>query len=360
MPGAAPGEVGRNVLNKILQSAEKLPFDEVKLYTKHKFINEIQNEFKDIEILTYRNLHKIHRDDVIHFTTLPTVLPNSKFLLYIYALLKKCRIIIQYHGDVRNELRSSYKDVVSLCHIITYVAVPKLLKNTDAVITHSYYMDSIIKKYGVKNSFVIPNAVDVSWFQSFIENTSTNDNVDNDNFNIFYHGRLSWEKGVDMLLEAFAKYVHNFPHSKLYLAGDGGQLKHLGKMCSMLGINKNVVFLGKIRKKTIMHYLKNVDIAIYPSRFDNFPLAIMEAMACAQCPVYFSRNVGIYDFIVQDSYQLCDFEPTMDNIYNILYDHSAITNNEIVQLQRKFAKKYTWDKVVEQYINVYKKLQGNL
>ncbi|KKG02324.1 glycosyltransferase family 4 protein [Methanosarcina mazei] len=354
----SPSNVARKLLAELINHNESLPFNEIILFSKQKDIDYIKENVQNLRVISYNELNKILGDNLVHFPVFPTVLPNSKFLLYLYSLLiKKERIIIQYHGDVRTELKSSYKDIYSLVHILSYILLPNILKSADMVVTHSDYMNTIIQKYGVQKSVVIPNALDNYWFQQnnesiYLKSPNIKSPVDKNMFNIFYHGRLSWEKGVDILLETIGYYVKKNSKMKVYLAGEGPQKKYLMELCSKMNIDKNVIFLGNICKEEIMFFLKNVNVAIYPSRFDNFPLAVLEALACANCPVYFSKNIGIYDFAIQDGFKLNIFEPEVADLINVL-DSASCNKNKNTEDQTLFAKNYTWDQVVLKYIKLY-------
>lgn len=355
LDNGSPAEVGRNILKKLLDRADMLPFSEIKIFCKEKDAPKIRDQFKDTDIITCKNLDKISKNDIVHIPVLPTILPNSKFVLYFYSkMIKREKIILQYHGDVRTELKSSYRDVISWVHILTYIFVPNLLNSADRVITHSYYMNKIIKDYGVKKCVVIPNAIEESWFRQLeTKDVFVKERINKDKFNIFYHGRLSWEKGVDLLIKAAEMHVKKNPNTIIYLAGEGPQKKYLMELCSRLDLNKSVRFLGNIKKEEIMFFLKNVDVAIYPSRFDNFPLAILEALACANCPIYFSKNIGIYDFVIQSHFQLNYFELNIENISKILNSFSMEENKNIIYEQMNFAKKFLWDVVILEYIKLY-------
>jgi len=140
----------------------------------------------------------------------------------------------------------------------------------------------------------------------------------------------------------------------VYVAGEGPQKKYLKELCSKLDIDKNVIFLGNICKESIISFLKGADIAIYPSRFDNFPLAVLEALACANCPVYFSKKIGIYDFVIQEKAELNTFDPSVVNIIELLHSTYLSTNKiNTVDEQKKFARNYTWDQVILKYIKLY-------
>lgn len=361
MGNGAPSEISRTILKYLLMYKDDLPFENIKIFCKKKDVPKVKEELKNIDIMTYSDLTKITQNSLVHIPVLPSILPNSKFLLYVYcSRIRRTKLILQYHGDVRNELKSSYKDIRSLVHILSYILLPNLLKSVDMVITHSYYMKEIIKNYGVLKSVVIPNALDDYWFQQNDKTTYIINSIDKNSFNIFYHGRLSWEKGIDILLEAIGYYIRDNPKTMIYIAGEGPQKKYLEELCLRFNINKNVIFTGNLGKEEIISFLKNVDVAIYPSRFDNFPLAVLEALACSNCPVYFSKNIGIYDFVIQEQANLKTFDPSVEKLTEILRSAYLDTDKKnTVDQQIKFAKNYTWNRVVLKYIELYREVIAN-
>lgn len=351
----APSSVAKKLFKELLKSSDLLPFDKIKLCCKKEYATILKNEFKGTEILTYQKLNSISEQDLVHIPVLPTILPNIKFLLYSFVFVKKSKLILQYHGDVRTELKSSYKDIKSTIHILTYIFTPKLLRSADKVIVHSYFMERIVNNYGIKNDIVIPIAIDDYWLQPS-KKIYISEIIDNETFNVFFHGRLSWEKGIDILLEAASNFVKKDSKIIIYIAGDGPQKKYLEKLCLNLKIHKNVVFLGEIDRECIKFYLNKVDVAIYPSRFDAFCLAALEALACANCPVYFSKNIGMYDFVIREGSRLNYFEPTVKDLDSILTFVSKNIDKKIINEQRSYAERHRWDQILHRYIELYKEV----
>jgi len=89
-------------------------------------------------------------------------------------------------------------------------------------------------------------------------------------------GRLSYEKGFDRLVEAFAMII-NHDEWKLVLAGDGPVRSNLEKQAETLGIADRVVFMGM--RKDVDRLLAESSIFVIPSRCEGFPNALVEAMA---------------------------------------------------------------------------------
>lgn len=91
-------------------------------------------------------------------------------------------------------------------------------------------------------------------------------------------GRLSSEKDFDLLIKAFAclKDVHS--EWTLTILGEGLLRRELETLCQQLGLSKRVNLLGQV--KNPYQYLKQADIFVMSSRFEGFPNALCEAMAC--------------------------------------------------------------------------------
>ncbi|NJS09006.1 MAG: glycosyltransferase family 4 protein [Microcoleus sp. CSU_2_2] len=91
-------------------------------------------------------------------------------------------------------------------------------------------------------------------------------------------GRLDDQKGFDILLKALAKLKDGYPEWTLTILGEGGLRSQLESLCNELGLGDRVHLLGRV--KNPYEFLKQADIFIMSSRFEGFPNALCEAMAC--------------------------------------------------------------------------------
>jgi glycosyltransferase involved in cell wall biosynthesis len=91
-------------------------------------------------------------------------------------------------------------------------------------------------------------------------------------------GRLGREKGFDLLLQAFASLKDAYPEWTLTILGEGALRKELEALGKHLGLANRLHFLGQV--KNPYDYLQQADIFILSSRFEGFPNALCEAMAC--------------------------------------------------------------------------------
>lgn len=91
-------------------------------------------------------------------------------------------------------------------------------------------------------------------------------------------GRLDKQKGFDLLLQAFAQLKARYPEWTLMILGEGALRSELESLRNQLGLTERVHFLGQVKNPS--KFLKQADLFILSSRFEGFPNALCEAMAC--------------------------------------------------------------------------------
>lgn len=90
-------------------------------------------------------------------------------------------------------------------------------------------------------------------------------------------GRLSPEKGFDVLINAFAEVAPRLPHWNLAIVGDGTERPKLEALIRQLGLESRVSLLGWSERP--WELLAGADLFVMSSRYEGFPNALMEAMA---------------------------------------------------------------------------------
>jgi glycosyltransferase involved in cell wall biosynthesis len=97
-------------------------------------------------------------------------------------------------------------------------------------------------------------------------------------FSIVSLGRFTPQKGFDLLLTAFARAREKHPEWELVLYGSAGDLEAHKRLVADLGIGSRVRFPGGLR--TPPATFRNAGFFVSSSRFEGFPNALCEAMAC--------------------------------------------------------------------------------
>jgi glycosyltransferase involved in cell wall biosynthesis len=89
--------------------------------------------------------------------------------------------------------------------------------------------------------------------------------------------RLSLEKGIDVLLKAWAIVARDERTLKLVVIGDGPLKSRLNKLAQSLELDDSVDFLGMAHN--VVQHLRSADIFVLPSRTEGSSNALLEAMS---------------------------------------------------------------------------------
>ena len=106
--------------------------------------------------------------------------------------------------------------------------------------------------------------------------------------------RLSPEKGIDVLLEAWRRISVEMPQTRLVVVGDGPERDALKRLAERASLNGAVRFVGEVTD--VRPYLTTSDLFILPSRSEGLPNALLQAMA-VELPCIASRVGGIPEVI---------------------------------------------------------------
>lgn len=111
-----------------------------------------------------------------------------------------------------------------------------------------------------------------------------------------YIGRLSYEKGVDILFDAFGQLAEARPEVRLLVVGTGIEKKNLQEKFGTEKWWSKIVFAGSQSWVNAMMHLSLMDAVVVPSRFEGFGLSAAEAMAASK-PVIAARTGGLMEII---------------------------------------------------------------
>lgn len=172
---------------------------------------------------------------------------------------------------------------------------------------------------------------------------------------IFSYGRFVYEKGFDVLLQAFSELVSCCP-IRLILAGHGDLKDDLHRLCRDLEITEHVEFVGWVDNVT--QYLLDCDLCVIPSRVEPFGLVLLEAMASG-VPIVTTKTTGAMSILDDQVASLCepdDVQSLKDAIIDSLpdsLDKLTAINERRRAAQEKFETKFQFESVYSKILEHY-------
>lgn len=112
----------------------------------------------------------------------------------------------------------------------------------------------------------------------------------NENCIVLAVGRLTYVKGFDMLLEAWKDVVKNKPNWKLQIVGDGEESSNLKNFIHKEKLSDSVEMVGSV--SSVKDYYENADIFCLSSRFEGFPMVLLETLSFGLPVVSFDCATG--------------------------------------------------------------------
>lgn len=142
-----------------------------------------------------------------------------------------------------------------------------------------------------KKIYVIPNCIDVTEIRQLSEAASL-EYFDPGKIHFVTAGRLCYQKGFDLLLEAFSGACAKRPELELWMLGDGPSRSKLAALSERLGIQEKVHLVGATENP--YRFMAQADAFVLCSRYEGQGMVLWEAKAVG-IPILFPRHLEQYN-----------------------------------------------------------------
>jgi glycosyltransferase involved in cell wall biosynthesis len=175
---------------------------------------------------------------------------------------------------------------------------------------------------------------------------------------VFYVGRLVWEKGLQVLVDAAPQIVAVYPNVKFVVAGGGDFRFDLAERARRNGVGDWFIFPGRISDEDRERLYKTADVAVVPSLYEPFGIVALEAMA-AGCPVVASDVGGLSEVItLHETGVLVHPNDPGSLAWGVLHTlvHPEWAAARAENASRMVRALYNWDRIAKMTKAVYERI----
>lgn len=324
--------------------------DGIKVYYFKNLSNSIKNKLTiDTPISLPFKLRKMIKNfDIIHIHEHRHSLAIAT---HRYAKKNNIPYVLQAHGSVLPFFQKE-----GLKEIFDKLWGFDILYDASKVFALTEVEKSQYLKMGVKEEkiAIVPLGINIEEYSKLPPrgNFKSKYNISPDEQLILFLGRIHEIKGLDLLIESFAKLKTE--NVKLAIVGgDYGFLDKVNQLISKYSLEDKVVFPGVLVGLEKHEALIDCDIFVMPSRYESFTTSGLEAMACGK-PLVLTENNHIHDWVDQNLGLVSKFDVeslanSLDELLNNKELQHSFGNRGIELIQRK----YNWNIIVEQIKELY-------
>lgn len=175
---------------------------------------------------------------------------------------------------------------------------------------------------------------------------------------VLFVGRLSVQKGPDLLLEAVPQVLSMRGDAKFVFAGDGYMKAQLQRRANELGVAHACRFLGSMSPDgDLINLFKSTDCVVVPSRNEPFGIVVLECWAAGK-PVVATVNGGPREFVTHNQNGLLIYDNPDSIAWGIKEIFGNFEHARWMGSQGRVTAAYgfSWDKIAEQTEGVYREI----
>ncbi|OPY31678.1 MAG: UDP-D-galactose:(glucosyl)lipopolysaccharide-1,6-D-galactosyltransferase [Methanomassiliicoccales archaeon PtaU1.Bin124] len=167
---------------------------------------------------------------------------------------------------------------------------------------------------------------------------------------ILYVGRLVDYKGLDHVLAAMAKLKQMGRRTEFRIVGDGPDRQRLEGIASSLGLEKDVVWVGRISEDQLNAEYRTATVLVLLSSAEAYGLVVAEALTCGT-PCIVTKAAALTEFTVEPGCFGIEYPIDDDELAGRLA--YVFDNAGSIKIGPFSNKMITWDQVAEEYLKCY-------
>lgn len=230
----------------------------------------------------YKKNHKVKIIQSMHEYHL--VCPAS--CLYSYSKLDVCEKCVgkKYKLPALYTFCSKDGVMVSIIKWLRYLVYGRILNASkiidEFICVSDFQKDIITREFPHSNKFTtVSNPINTDLFSN---------NKEEKKDQIIYYGRLSKEKNIELLIQAFSLLIkkEEYKDYNILIIGSGPDEKNIRELAINLLPEKNYKFISHLKQEELINYIAESKISVVPSKlYETFGLTVIEALLCGTVPL---------------------------------------------------------------------------
>jgi glycosyltransferase involved in cell wall biosynthesis len=224
------------------------------------------------------------------------------------------------------------------------------LRRATAIAVPSTFLERVFRARGIAPS-VVPNIVDLELFRPANDGARAGDPQAPE---LVVARNLEPIYDVATALRAWARIRARSPRARLSVAGAGPERGRLEALAAELGLEGAVTFTGQVANHEVAGLYRRASVVLNPSRVDNMPISILEALACG-VPVVSTNVGGVPDLVADGRTALLvppgDPEAMAEAALSLLEQPARAEALRAAGLEQ--AREYAWARVRSRWGDVY-------
>ena len=234
----------------------------------------------------------------------------------------------------------------------------------DVAPDYTYMADEIVDYFSCPRDKidVIPNGVDTERFDRLdgLQDLALFRNMYALPFEqiVFSVGRIVYEKGLHLLIDAMPAILAQHPTAKIVIAGKGPELDALRSQAWRVGVGEKVLLTGFITDEDRDKLFKIASCAVFPSIYEPFGIVALEAMA-ARCPVVVTEVGGLKDVVLHNETGIVVYPNNPDSLaWGIVHTlkHPEWSRKRVANAYEVVRTRYNWEHIARDTAGVYRQV----
>lgn len=221
-------------------------------------------------------------------------------ICFLISRIRKIPFIIWFGGWEWRE-KDHWQGIIGVIkRKASFILFPILFKCADAIITYGNLHRRFYISLGIspEKIFIAPNSSLIdTHINCNVESIKRTIGINNNEKSILYVGRLTKRKNVDIIIKSLYELRKTVKNVKLIIIGEGECKNSLQNLCKILGLERDVIFLGAIKRENLPPYYMLCDVFVYPTSREPWGLAINEAMQFGKPVIATPRVAATHDLI---------------------------------------------------------------